>query len=647
MRKLQPAILLCIILLLPASYQYAENNIQLENILEGITTELNDPHEFDVIEYLEQNPVHLKTANATIIAQIPGLAYIKALKIIEMVQLKGITDYSAIVDSAGLNDSETDLLMRCTYLENKSVEQFHYSMRFRSNYIIEPTKGFRENRFEGNRIDYFQRQKIQYENFSCGIVTSKDAGEKLLTDFYSGYLMYKDEKVNILTGDYVLEAGLGNLLWRNYAYRKSADVSSGILDAGAGFAPYSSSAEYDFFRGVAFSVDFGIVKDHDLKISLWFSRAPRSGSIDSTGNVTSLYRSSFFRTESEIGKRNVIYELNTGALFEYTAGDFTLGILTYYANFGRNLVTDTHKSISGESGMPFSIYAVRNWENSALAGELSFDTKRNPGLKMSFQKKFGTAILSLGFRSFSPEFRSMYGTNFGESSIPSNETGVYFSMEVPLGTSRLNFYADYYRSVQPSYALSIPQRGVDFLSELSHKINPGLEIILRLHYENKLQNGRIENDQVVLPRDKILARIDLIQLSKFNLRTRIRLSAVHVDYGGILPTETGVSSYIDLKYQPLKKLGIGARFSIFNTNSYESALWDYEYFYPGYAQTNANYGEGVRYSLFIDWELDKNLLVNIRYIGLTKNNIDKLGTGYDEVVGNSSGKIYVQMDLRL
>jgi hypothetical protein len=131
------------------------------------------------------------------------------------------------------------------------------------------------------------------------------------------------------------------------------------------------------------------------------------------------------------------------------------------------------------------------------------------------------------------------------------------------------------------------------------------------------------------------------------LNYRLRLDGVMVDFEDYFNQELGLVGFAELKYQVLEDLGIGGRLTKFSTASYESAIWQYEAIFPGYTISQPLYYNGTRYYLFIKYSPIKDLTLRIRYTMLTKFNVEKLGSGYEEISGNEDNRIYLQIDFTI
>lgn len=85
---------------------------------------------------------------------------------------------------------------------------------------------------------------------------------------------------------------------------------------------------------------------------------------------------------------------------------------------------------------------------------------------------------------------------------------------------------------------------------------------------------------------------------------------------------------------------------MFKTDSYNSRLYRYEDELPG-AFTNAMlFGEGVRWYVLLQYEIGRAVQLYAKYTCSIKNGVRTLGTGLDEIQGNTLQQISMQMDVK-
>lgn len=646
-KRLQKSILIFLLIISSFSIAQVTGNEELEGLMEDISKETEYSPELDVFEYLSDNPIILKTTTADKLSQVPGISYIQAIKIIDLVQVLEIKSYDIIFDSLALTPEQEGILRKCTRFGNeyKDKRNNHFAWRIRNQQHLNKIRGFEDSSFVGNPTNLYQRMIFNSDLFSGAILTTKGAGERYLADFYSGYLNYQSGNFILVLGDYYVESGMGNLLWKSYGLRKGPDVISPVMRLGMGIQPYLSSLETNFFRGSAARFNWGDKDKYQYKVNLWISDISRAATIDTNSNiVTSIFTSGTFRTKSEINKKNNLHEQSIGASFEISKSFIKSGITGLYMNHDKKIESQAKSAFSGKSGLLSTFYLLLDMKNTSVGTEISRDASGNAGLKAAIQHEAKSYDVSFLYRNFSTDFRSPFGYSFGESSSPANEIGFYSAFRWKgIQNIIISSYIDIYKTHTKTYTVPIPVRGFDFFAQSEWFVNNQINLLLRLRYEDKTDAIK----SLVFQQKRTGARFEVTGHIKSNIMIRFRIEADYIDFENYKPHETGLSSFAEFIYKPLEFLETGGRISYFSTDSYTSAIWQYEYTLPGYMTTSALYGDGSRSYLFLrinpaDW-----LSLWLRYAVMAKNNIDYLGSGLDEILDNNHKIMYFQVDVRM
>ncbi|MCK7516995.1 MAG: hypothetical protein MZV64_04350 [Ignavibacteriales bacterium] len=139
------------------------------------------------------------------------------------------------------------------------------------------------------------------QNYQAGILVEKDPGEVSYSDFKSFHLQVKDVGFvkNFIAGDYVLEFGQGLALWSPFGFSKGADAVFPVKKKAGYLRPYTSAAEYRFFRGAAARISID-----DFNLTAFYANNTLDASLDSmTREITSIIQTGLHRFESELSKK--------------------------------------------------------------------------------------------------------------------------------------------------------------------------------------------------------------------------------------------------------------------------------------------------------------------------------------------------------
>ena len=96
----------------------------------------------------------------------------------------------------------------------------------------------------------------------------------------------------------------------------------------------------------------------------------------------------------------------------------------------------------------------------------------------------------------------------------------------------------------------------------------------------------------------------------------------------------------------MKKYSFSLRYILFSTDSYDSRIYAYEndvlysYSIPAYYHT------AYRYYILVRYKINKSLDFWIRYSATRFSDTESIGSGNDEIEGNSKSDIKIQVRLK-
>lgn len=615
----------------------------IEEAFEFISQDSEEDENLEMIEFLRINPIVLNEASAREISKIPQISLLTAKNIKAFIKKYPSTNFAQIADSLGLSPYQEILLSNCSVIIKSKIDNSpNLYIRSRSINYLNKTRGINEGIFLGNEYDIYNR--IQYRNgyFSSGLLTNKDMGEISYSDFISGFVKFQSNDFKIIAGDYGLEMGLGSIFWRTFGMRKGAEVISPASQFGNGIREYSSSMEINYFRGISSSYEH-----KNFRISLWYSDLNRAGGIDTISNeVTSVYSTGLFRTELESSKRDIVNEQIIGGDLLFNISNFTFGINTSYFNYSIPINSVSSRYFNGKNGYLSSIYAVFANRFLWLSSEISSDARSNIMFKSNIEANFENVDFAISYRYLPDEFRSPYGYNFGENSNLSNEEGIYFALKYK-GIKNLaaSFYADYYRTLYKTTILPMPSNGIDMFHESIYKVDNKNLFTLRLRHESKSDKFKdeINSSEILFQKERNSLRAEFRHKYSKYLMFRFRAESAIVSLGDNR-NEKGFAGFVESAWTLSKYFRLGGRLSYFSTDSFESAIWQFEYAMQGFMTTTSLYGDGSRAYIFLRISPYDNLNFTLRYTNTSKNRVESLGSSWNEILGNKDNRIYFQLD---
>ncbi|MFP4527360.1 MAG: hypothetical protein ACLFQX_02330 [Candidatus Kapaibacterium sp.] len=633
----------CIWFVLPARAGEFDRGI-LEYLFESEDGMETYDYRFDDLEYFLNNPINLKNASVNQIARLPGFGLADASEVHTLA--RSANNLNAIISGAGLSEFQAGLLANCAYIGDPGgYADGGIDVRMRWQDRMNKLRGFDEGKYLGSPLDFYQRFIYTGSKLEAGLLLNKNYGEKSLAEFASGYASAEFGRTRIIAGDYYIESGMGSILWGAFTGRKGAEVYYPALEYGSGIKPFRSTMDFSMFRGLAMEHTYG----DSLRLTLrgWASSAGRSANIDEKrGVATSISRSSYYRTDTEIAKKNALHELITGGNAELASDNFAIGATAFWLDYEYPIESSSSSAFSGKSGMLSSVYGYWMTESSSLGGEIGRDARGNMCWRAGYQNKAEDHRLALSFRSYSPEFRSPYGSNFGEFSYPANEAGFYAGYEYRgIERFRQRIYIDIFRSWQRTYYVPEPVRGVDIFTETEFHPIEKSRLSVRLRWENKSDYWRnLADEKIIYQKDKSSARIEWQQRIGVFLRYRLRAEGKLVFADGNEPDESGLIAFAEAEWRIGDVIELETRMTGFATDSYESAIYQFEYAMQGCMYTVPLYGKGMRALIGAKLNLWEYASISDRFTLTHKPGEMSLGSGYDRIEGPTDRRIIIQID---
>ena len=639
-------LILILILIFQAGFVVAQDESIFEQIFEDFEEDGGDNQIVELLEYYRRRKIDVLDCKLNELAALPLISTVDSYNFLNLIRRYPNHTRTDIADTLKFTDMQKYILLQCTKVGKEEREKLYLDYRSRFIYNIEKERGFADSIYLGDEADIYNRLIIDYSDFTIGLLNKKNRGEELSNAFSSGFVQYHNFDFNLIVGDFNPNFGAGGILWQSFGARKGLDVIRPIIDVGNGIFAYRSSMDVGFFRGIAAEKEIAVAKNDILKFSFFFSDIARSATIDTNGFANSIYTSGYFRTETELNKRNKLNEKAIGANIEYYNDRFRFGANFLSLNYDRIITSNSGAAFSGKNGFLQSYYFNLNLLDFAFLSELSLDANQNIMIKSGIQSIYENVNFALFYRNIAENFRSPYGYSFGEFSNPENEEGIYAGISFNIDRkARFNFYADFYNSKKRTYYVPAKVTGLDLFGEVNYRISTRNLITIRLRNESKTDNININSSNSLIGQAiKTSARVELESNIAAYFKLRLRTEANNIDYSGIISSESGMLFFADIRWKPRSFYDIGARITQFSTDSYASAIWQFEYLASGYMRNIALDGQGNRFYIYANIEPIKKLNIALRYSISTYNNVSSIGTSYSEIKGNNQSQLFLQID---
>ena len=635
----------------------------LDNILVEPDEETDSEELVEILEELIRNPIDINLADVFDLSKLPNMDQQSAQIIIEHRNKFGYffspTELFAIrelnkqliesilpfVKTSRTND-ELEKNEEVVSSSDSFLNKSKLIIRNRITNDIQNRDGFTSGKYEGSKIKSYNKFLYNYDkNYQAGFLVEKDPGEVSYTDFTSFHLQVKDIGFvkSFIAGDYVLEYGQGLALWSPYGFSKGADAVFPVKKKARYLRPYTSAAEYRFFRGAASRLSFD-----DFSFTAFYSNNTFDATIDSiTGEITSVGQSGFHRFESELNKKGSSKSKLIGGVLDYRfLGRMNVGVIYYNASFDNRFESTTLYDFSGNNFNYVSTYYELNFSKINFFGEASYDgtsVASINGIQFSANRDL---IFTTSLRNYPRNYKNLYGFGFSEKSGKiNNEVGIYSGLKWKIPFGVLNLYYDIFKFPYRTSENSLSSEGNELLVDFVSIPLPSFEVRLRYKYEDKEVTELINIDEEIVRRLKQIARTDLIyNISKdFRLKTRIEYNHFFIKDANL--KENGLLVYQDLRYVPQKNINLYGRIIFFQTDSFNSAVYEYENDLLGVMPNLAMYGKGIRWYVIVKYKPLQFLTLSSKYSETYKPDETSLSSGDNEITGNVDNRISIQIDM--
>jgi hypothetical protein len=565
-------------------------------------------------------------------------------------------------DSAEVSDHMEQLVEQGGDIEDSPIIEFLSDeqekhtrwLQFRSRIVqrLQLPAGYDNGTYLGSPATLYHRMKFTAgTKISGGVLVEKDPGERKMNDFMSGNIFIRETGLfsKIILGDFLVESGQGIALWRGFDASKGADIISPVLRKSRGVAPYLSSEENAFFRGVALQANI-----QHLSVDVFYSNRKRAATLNDKAIVTSFYTAGYFRTEHEEAKRSSVSERLFGAVTRYQISeDHEVGVTLYKTLFSNSLVvSDENEDIQNHFSMASLNYTI-GISAATLFGEWAKSGANIGGMSGLFFQPLSPVKIIGAIRRYPSGFVSLHGFGFGERAGMNNEHGMYCGISLkPAKHITLTGYADQFSFPEPRGISQFPSHGSERFLQLN--VNSFNRLSLALRYvvkrndvEKVVQGTNGFMTKKTLPEFRNTMRLQFEYDVNKEIRLRVRYERVHAESEFPSQDERGMLVFQDVVFMPNERLRCDARMVYFQTDSYASRVYEYENDLEGVLSLPVLYGRGLRWYLMVKYDISSFFKISIKYSELIRDDIKRIGSGAERLPSNHDNRIGVQIDVEL
>jgi len=332
----------------------------------------------------------------------------------------------------------------------------------------------------------------------------------------------------------------------------------------------------------------------------------------------------------------------------------SFGATAFQANFSHLLLIGGAEASSGTTmkagGLDFRYSDKRLRLFSEVATSTSGGMARVMGLIYQPMSRLNLAILA---RVYPTDFSNIHSFGFRESGgMTQNESGVYVGvLSNPAKWLKFSIYYDQFRFPWRTSSLPLPTSGNDFLSLTEVDLSKNLDFQVLYRAKSKPQSTHAEDVlgrtlSIVGQRNQNNYRVTLNYRSSVRMAWRSRFEYVKVRFSFNDPSERGFLYMQDGRYRISDDFTLDGRVVIFQTDSFESRLYEFENDLRGTFANPALYGRGIRSYLLARARLAQSLEVSAKYSRTVRDGVKVLSSGASEIQGNVENHLSFQFDWR-
>jgi hypothetical protein len=632
----------------------------IEDLLEQSTQEAESSELLERLQDLQENPLNLNNATIGDLEFIPGVTPIVARNIVvARERAGGFATINDLLLVSGVDAQLLAIIKRFAQVPLPVPTRLSMNYRSRVGRDLEERRGFQDGSYPGSPWKSYNRLLGRYEygtagtSIDFGILTDKDAGENKFNDFTSGFVSLKTNGPlrRLILGDFSVGEGQGLTLWRSLAFSKGSDVIQPARKSARGITPYTSSDENIFYRGAA-----ALLEVSSFEATAFYSNKKIDATVDSLGQVTSMYGSGYHRTASELRRQLAARERSAGFRLQYALGKtLTVGSTYFSTKLGNPAAGDQLYDFVGNeshvSGLDFDLYLDRvnifsEWARS--------HTGAIAGVAGAFVGLTRDIDLVVCFRDYPRDFISLHGIGFGERrGSPQDEIGVYTGLRLRLRRGViLSAYFDQFKFPWQTGSVPFPSSGTDFL--LRAELRPFERFSLDLKYKSEVKGDAVSAEDEfgrsvtrladrLQQNGRMIATFDVSR----DLRVRGRIESVRTDYSAFGNGGSGILLSQDVRWNATSRLTIDARLAFFDTDSYDTRVYEFESDVRGTVSNPALYGKGRRWYVVARYSFLSGLDISAKYSQTYRDDLKVIGSGLDQIDGNVDSHLTAQVDIRL
>ena len=455
-----------------------------------------------------------------------------------------------------------------------------------------------------------------------GITLESDAGEARIPDHLSAYLKLTDMGLiqQLIAGDFTVNLGQGLIHWQGFAVGGSGMLNS--FRQGDVFKTHTGRDENIFHRGVALSL-----AKNKWEAAFFISHHPidantKSDTTSGTVKISSFLVSGLHRTTSELENKRAVKQTGWGGKIGLNTGKLKIAFNAVHFQFDhsiekRDLPYNLFEQ-KGKSYVNMGFDGVWITQKGLLFAEWGLDKQLKSALTAGWIRSLDNRLeVSMLYRNMSAPYQAWQSSCFSQSGQAGNEKGFYLNMNFsPNPGQRFEANFDIFNHPWVKALADAPSHGKVSSVQYTWKPNKKAEWLIRwqqsVRWTNATGNNQVNGILVKNKLTRIRVHLSFIPLESITMRIRHELSLLTPDMQKV---EKGSLSYAELIYKPaMKPFSLCLRYTLFDTDGYNSRIYAYERDVPAYHTIPAHYAAGNRIYAIGNLKWKKTMMISAKWI---------------------------------
>jgi hypothetical protein len=195
-----------------------------------------------------------------------------------------------------------------------------------------------------------------------------------------------------------------------------------------------------------------------------------------------------------------------------------------------------------------------------------------------------------------------------------------------------------------SYFQPLPVAKSEFYIQSNYRSGDKSSLIVRYHISST--NFYSPEALNLIEKKKQNIRVQVKQNFGKKVRFQTRLEKIFLTYSNFSPSQRGINFFQDIYWQPYKPIVLQIRFSSFDTDDYDSRLYEYENDLPHVFSNYPLYGRGRKWYIMLTVKPIPKIKLWLKYRRIVFDGVKSIGSGITKINGDMRQDVHFQVEFR-